>query len=86
MHKLQKCNQIPICHSEFGLSTEYGHLEVGPDGDLSANPKGSTGLNELCTYSLVTSIPPDLIPQYKSETPANSVSFLMSCISELRLA
>ena len=63
MHKLQKCNQIPICHSEFRLGTEYGHLEVaiGPDGDLSANPNKSTGLNELCTCSLVTSIPPDLM-------------------------
>ena len=86
MQKLQKCNQIPICHSEFGLGTEYGHLEVGPDGDLSVNPNKSTSLNELCTCSLVTLIPPDLILPYKSETPANSVSFLMSCISELRLA
>ena len=26
-----------MCYSEFGPGTEYGHLEVGPDGDLSAD-------------------------------------------------
>ena len=34
-----KCNQIPICYSEFDPGTEYGHLKVGPDNDLSTDPK-----------------------------------------------
>ena len=77
---------IPICQSELGPDTEYGRLEVGPDGDLSADPKGSTDRNELRTCSLVTLIPRDLVLPYRSETQANGFTILMSCISDLRLA
>ena len=48
---------IPICQSELGPGTEYDRLEVGLDGDLSADPKGSTDHNELRICSLVTLIP-----------------------------
>ena len=76
----------PMCHNELGPGTEYGRLDVAPEGDLSNDPKGSRLLNDCRSCSLVIFTPRDRILPNKSETPAYGVSLLMSCISDVRSA
>ena len=73
----------PMCHNELGPGTEYGHLDVAPEGDLSNDPRL---LNDCRSCSLVIFTPCDRILPNKSETPAYGVSLLMSCISDVRSA
>ena len=70
----------------LGPGTEYGRLDVAPEGDLSNDPKGSRLLNDCRSCSLVIFIPCDHILPNKSETPAYGVSLLISCISDVRSA
>ena len=41
-----------MCYSEFGPGTEYGRLDVAPEGDQSDEPKGSRDFSELLPWLL----------------------------------
>jgi len=62
-----------MCLSELGPGTEYGHLDVAPEGDWSDEPKVSRDLVESRISSLVALIPCARALPYSSETPVKGV-------------